>query len=61
MGHGLPDFVVVNVSDLNKHFQANEEVTLEAVKEKVLSVSGRDAKLPLKVGGCRLWGLGLGY
>ena len=49
MGAGLPDFVVVNLSDLEKIFEAGSEVTLEAVSEKVLSVSGRDADLPLKV------------
>ena len=50
MGAGLPDFVVVNLSDLEKSFEAGSEVTLEVVSEKVLSVSGRDAGLPLKVG-----------
>lgn len=49
MGAGLPDFVVVNLSDLDKHFEAGAEVCLECIKSKVLSVSGRDARLPLKV------------
>ncbi|GLC33995.1 50S ribosomal protein L15 [Pleodorina starrii] len=49
MSAGVPDFVVVNLDDLEKHFAAGEEVTLDAVKEKVLSVSGRDTRLPLKV------------
>lgn len=49
MGAGLPDFVVVNLKDLEKHFEAGAEVSLESVKEKVLSVSGREAKLPLKI------------
>ncbi|KAG2493908.1 hypothetical protein HYH03_007844 [Edaphochlamys debaryana] len=49
MGAGLPDHVVVNLSDLEKYFAAGETVTLEAVKEKVKSVSGREARLPLKV------------
>ncbi|GFR42715.1 hypothetical protein Agub_g3639 [Astrephomene gubernaculifera] len=49
MGAGLPDFVVVNLDDLDKHFAAGEEVTLEAVKEKIVNVSGREAKLPLKI------------
>ncbi|KXZ54962.1 hypothetical protein GPECTOR_3g13 [Gonium pectorale] len=49
MGAGLPDFVVVNLDDLEKHFAAGDVVTLEAVKEKVMSISGRDADLPLKV------------
>lgn len=51
MGKGLPDFVVVNLYDLDKNFAAGEEVTLEAVQNKFLSVSGRDTKLPLKVRG----------
>lgn len=49
MSAGLPDFVVVNLDDLEKHFNAGEDVTLAAVKEKVKSISGRDASLPLKV------------
>lgn len=49
MGAGLPDFNVVNLDDLEKHFQAGENVTIEAVKERVLSISGRESKLPLKV------------
>ncbi|GLI65988.1 hypothetical protein VaNZ11_009680 [Volvox africanus] len=49
MSAGVPDFVVVNLDDLEKHFTAGEAVTLEAVKEKILSVSGRDTQLPLKV------------
>lgn len=49
MGAGLPDFVVVNLDDLEKHFQAGEDVTLEAVSQRVLRISGRDSKLPLKV------------
>uniref|UniRef100_A0A7R9VGA9 Large ribosomal subunit protein uL15/eL18 domain-containing protein n=1 Tax=Chlamydomonas euryale TaxID=1486919 RepID=A0A7R9VGA9_9CHLO len=49
MGKGVPDFVVVNLFDLDKNFEAGEEVTLEAVKEKFLSVTGSDTGLPLKV------------
>ena len=49
MGAGLPDFVVVNLGDLEKHFDAGADVSLESIKAKVLSVSGREAKLPLKV------------
>lgn len=49
MGAGQPDFVVVNLSDLDKHFEAGAEVCLECIKSKVLSVSGREARLPLKV------------
>jgi large subunit ribosomal protein L15 len=50
MSAGLPDFVVVNLDDLEKHFAAGETITLETVKEKVLSISGRETLLPLKVG-----------
>jgi hypothetical protein len=35
MGAGLPDFVVVNLDDLEKHFEANGEVCLEQIKSKV--------------------------
>lgn len=49
MGAGLPDFVVVNLSDLEKSFEAGAEVGLEQVKEQLLSISGRDTRLPLKV------------
>lgn len=49
MGAGLPDFVVVNLADLEKNFAAGAEVSLDSVREQVLSVSGRDNKLPLKI------------
>lgn len=49
MGHGLPDFVTVNLADL-KAFAEGEEVTLAALQEKrILNLSGRDSRLPLKV------------
>lgn len=49
MSAGLPDFVTVNLSDL-KAFSENDTVTLSALqKRNVLNISGRDAKLPLKV------------
>ncbi|KAG1657962.1 hypothetical protein FOA52_004733 [Chlamydomonas sp. UWO 241] len=48
MGKGLPDFVCVNLCDLEKHFAVGEEVTLLSV-EKFQSISGSDTKLPLKV------------
>ena len=51
MSAGVPDFVVVNLDDLEKHFAAGEEVTLAAIKEKVKAVTGKEARLPLKVGG----------
>ncbi len=49
MGAGQPDFVVVNLVDLEKHFEAGSEVTVDTVKAQVLSVTGREASLPLKV------------
>jgi large subunit ribosomal protein L15 len=50
MGAGQPDFVVVNLEQLNDKFEAGQEVTLEALKEKKLvRSSGRWGKLPLKV------------
>lgn len=59
MEAGLPDFVVVNLDDLEKHFKAGEAVTLEAVQAKIMDLSGRDAKLPLKVR-TRVGGAGAG-
>ena len=52
MGAGVPDFVVVNLTELEKAFEAGSEVTLEAIKAQVLSVSGSEADLPLKVCAC---------
>jgi len=50
MGAGLPKYVSVNLSDIAASFQAGEEVSLEALKERrVLNPSGRDRKLPLKI------------
>ena len=49
MGAGLPDFVTVNVRDLNA-FDEGPEITLDLLKEKrILNLSGRDARLPLKI------------
>jgi hypothetical protein len=50
MSAGVPDYVTVNLSDLEK-FGEGEEVTLEALQAKrVFTISGRSKKLPLKVG-----------
>ena len=50
MSAGLPKFVVVNLDDLEKAFDANAEVDIAAIEEKgLLNISGRDAKLGLKV------------
>lgn len=54
MGAGLPDFVVVNLAQLSQKFAEGEEVSLESLEEKrVVNLSGREARLPLKVRGCR--------
>jgi large subunit ribosomal protein L15 len=50
MPAGQADHVVVNLDDLEAHFSAGEEVTLDALVTKgVLHVSGADEKLPLKI------------
>jgi len=50
MPAGRADHVVVNLDDLEAHFSAGEEVTLDALVAKgVLHVSGADERLPLKV------------
>ena len=50
MGHGLPDYVTINVRDLNKFAGEDGEVSLEMLKEKkILNLSGRQDKLPLKI------------
>lgn len=52
MSAGLPKFVTVNLSDLEKAFEAGATVDLAAVQDKkLLNISGRDTKLPLKVRG----------
>ena len=49
MGAGVPDYVTVNLRDL-KSFSEGEEVSLQSLQEKgLLNLSGRDARLPLKV------------
>ncbi|KAL4419183.1 hypothetical protein ABPG77_007773 [Micractinium sp. CCAP 211/92] len=49
MGAGLPDYVVVNLSQLSK-FAEGEEVSLESLEEKrIVNLSGRESRLPLKV------------
>ncbi|PRW33874.1 50S ribosomal chloroplastic [Chlorella sorokiniana] len=50
MGAGLPDFVVVNLAQLDAKFGEGDEVSLESLESKgVLNLSGREARLPLKV------------
>lgn len=49
MSAGVPKHVVINLHQLAA-FKESEEVTLDILKERhILNVSGKDAKLPLKV------------
>ncbi len=53
MSAGLQDYVTINLSTLASAFGADEVVTIGALQEKrILNLSGREAKLPLKV---RVW------
>jgi hypothetical protein len=50
MSAGLPKFVTVNLSDLDKAFESGATIDLQSVQDKkLLNISGRDTKLPLKV------------
>lgn len=50
MGAGQKDYNVVNVGVLNERFSEGEVVSLASLEEKrVLDISGREKKLPLKV------------
>ena len=50
MSAGVPKHVVVNLRQLAA-FKESEEVSLDTLKQKnVLNVSGKEARLPLKVG-----------
>lgn len=54
MSAGLPKYITVNLSTLGEKFTDGEEVSLESLTQKrMLNLSGREAKLPLKV----LWQL----
>lgn len=49
MSAGVPKHVTVNLSQLAA-FKESEEVSIESLQEKrILNVSGKAAKLPLKV------------
>ena len=49
MGAGIPDYIVVNLSDLAA-FGEGDEVSLESLQQRgMLNLSGRDSRLPLKV------------
>ena len=50
MSAGLPKYVVVNLKTLSEKFTEGEEVSLDTLSQKrMLNLSGREAKLPLKV------------
>ena len=50
MSAGLPKYITVNLSTLGQKFSDGDEVSLESLTQKrMLNLSGREAKLPLKV------------
>ncbi len=50
MSAGLPKYIVVNLSTLSSKFSDGDEVSIESLTQKrMLNLSGREAKLPLKV------------
>ena len=50
MSAGVPRYVTVNLQQLNTKYQDGETVDLNTLQEKrLLNLSGREAKLPLKV------------
>ncbi|KAK9828441.1 hypothetical protein WJX81_008692 [Elliptochloris bilobata] len=50
MSAGVPKYVTINLGQLTERFSEGEEVSLDSLKAKrVLNVSGKEAKLPLKV------------
>ena len=50
MSAGVPKYVVVNLKTLSEKFTEGEEVSLDTLSQKrMLNLSGREAKLPLKV------------
>lgn len=50
MSAGVPKYVTINLGQLAERFSEGEEVSLATLKEKrVLNLSGKEAKLPLKV------------
>jgi len=54
MSAGLPKYVVVNLDDLEKHYEAQATVTLDSLVEKgIVRISGRDEKLPPQGAGHR--------
>ena len=50
MSAGIPKYVTVNLQQLNSKYQDGETVDLTTLQEKrLLNLSGREARLPLKV------------
>merc|ERR1719265_220868 len=50
MSRAEPSYVVVNLSDLEQSFDPFDDVSLDSLKNKrVLNVTGKERKLPLKV------------
>lgn len=50
MSAGVPKYITVNLSTLSEKFTNGEEVSLETLTQKrMLNLSGKEAKLPLKV------------
>ena len=50
MSAGLPKYNIINLNDLAKKFSEGEEVSIETLQHKrMLNLSGKEAKLPLKV------------
>lgn len=50
MSAGLPKYNIINLNDLAKKFAEGEEVSIETLQHKrMLNLSGKEAKLPLKV------------
>lgn len=50
MSAGKDKYVNVNLKDIAEHFEAGSEVSLESLQaRRILSLSGSEKKLPLKV------------
>lgn len=50
MSAGVPKYITVNLSTLGAKFSDGDEVSLESLTQRrMLNLSGREAKLPLKV------------
>lgn len=50
MSAGVPKYITINLSTLGAKFSDGDEVSLESLTQKrMLNLSGKEAKLPLKV------------